>query len=86
MIDIINFILLILFPYGYKNKKIEIVYGLIYCVLGIICLTIFIPIYWSLLDTTVGVVLIFLGFVLILDKSKSRQLQFRQAPPIRNII
>jgi len=72
MLDIINFIFLILFPNRYKNKKIEKVYGIVYCVLGTICLIIFIPIYWSLLGTIIGVVLIFCGLILFLDKSKNQ--------------
>ncbi|QEE15523.1 hypothetical protein DSAG12_01349 [Promethearchaeum syntrophicum] len=72
MIDIINFIFLILFPYGYKNKKIEKIYGLVYCILGTISLIFFIPIYWSLLGTIFGVVLIFCGLILFLDKSRNR--------------
>ena len=82
MLDIINFILLILFPYGYKNKKIERLYGITYCVLGVICLIIAILIYLSVFGIIVGVIMILLGLVLIFDKSESRQLQLIQPRPL----
>ncbi len=78
MIDIINFILLVLFPYGYKNKKIERLYGLIYCVLGVICLIIAIPIYLSVFGIIIGVILILSGLVLFFDKSESKNPESRR--------
>ena len=77
MSDVINFIFLILFPYGYKNKKIERLYGIIYCLLGVICLIIAIPIYLSVFGIIVGAILILSGLVLIFDKSESKNLQPR---------
>ena len=71
----LDFILLILFPYGYKNKKIERLYGIIYCVLGVICLIIAIPIYLSVFGIIVGVILIFSGLILFFDKSESENRQ-----------
>jgi len=78
IIDIISFIIWVLFPFGYKNKKIERLYGIIYCILGVICLIIAIPVYLSVFGIIVGVILILLGLVLIFDKSDSKNPEFKQ--------
>ena len=84
-IFILLIILLIIFPHDYKNKKIERLYGVIYCILGVIYLIIAIPLHFSVLGMSFGVVLILAGLVLIFDKYKSKDLELKKLRKIKNL-
>ena len=67
-----------LFPYGLLNEMTERIYGIVYCVLGTICLIVFIKPYFSVIGIIIGAILIFSGLVLIFDKSRTREPQQRE--------
>jgi len=67
-----------LFPYGLLNKMTERMYGIFYCIIGTICLIVFIHPYFSVIGIIIGIILIFSGLVLIFDKSQPREPQHRE--------
>ena len=53
----------------------ERMYGIFYCIIGAICLIVFIQPYFSVIGIIIGIILIFSGLVLIFDKSQPREPQ-----------